>query len=349
VAHDSSEISRALAAYPGLTESPVAPLAGGLIHQSFSVPHRDVEYILQRVSPIFSPGIHENMLAVTEHLYQKGVCTFRLLPTKDGRPYTNLGEAGIWRLMTRVPGVTFETCTSPEQARSAGALVARFHSALDDLDHDFQPLGIPLHDTAAHLEDLAQALVTHREHRLHDAVTPLAEEILRAASRWEPFDGLPLRVAHGDLKFNNMLFAGEVGEEKHAAVSLIDLDTVSRMPLWVELGDAWRSWCNRAGEDVAEADLDLEVFRESTKGYLAGLSIDLDAAERKSLAHGLERISLELSARFAADALAESYFGWDPARFASAGDHNLTRARGQLSLYRQARETREERIRALAG
>jgi hypothetical protein len=146
-----------------------------------------------------------------------------------------------------------------------------------------------------------------------------------------------------------MLFAGEVGEEKHAAVSLIDLDTVSRMPLWVELGDAWRSWCNRAGEDVAEADLDLEVFRESTKGYLAGLSIDLDAAERKSLAHGLERISLELSARFAADALAESYFGWDPARFASAGDHNLTRARGQLSLYRQARETREERIRALAG
>jgi hypothetical protein len=118
VAHDSSEISRALAAYPGLTESPVAPLAGGLIHQSFSVPHRDVEYILQRVSPIFSPGIHENMLAVTEHLYQKGVCTFRLLPTKDGRPYTNLGEAGIWRLMTRVPGVTFETCTSPEQART---------------------------------------------------------------------------------------------------------------------------------------------------------------------------------------------------------------------------------------
>ena len=36
--------------------------------------------------------------------------------------------------------------------------------------------------------------------------------------------------------------------------------------------------------------------------------------------------------RFAADALNESYFGWDKARFARAGDHNLLRARGQASL-----------------
>lgn len=349
VSHEPSEIIRALAAHWGLTESPVAPLAGGLIHQSFSVPHRDVEYVLQRVNPIFSPGIHENIVAVTEHLHGKGVCTFRLLPTKDGRPYADLGPAGIWRLMTRVPGVTFDTCSSLAQARSAGSLVARFHSALADLDHDFQPLGIPLHDTTTHLEDLRAALFTHRGHRLYDEVAPLAEEILGAVSGWEPLDGVPLRVVHGDLKFNNVLFSGEVEEEKHTAVSLIDLDTLSRMPLWVELGDAWRSWCNRAGEDVAEAALDMEVFRESAEGYLAGLTIELDTAERVSLAHGIERVGLELSARFAADALIESYFGWDPAHFASSGDHNLTRARGQLSLYRQARETREARIRVLVG
>jgi Ser/Thr protein kinase RdoA (MazF antagonist) len=320
-----------------------------LIHQSFCVPNRDVEYVLQRVNPIFSPGIHENIAAVTEHLHAKGVCSFRLLATHEGRPYTDLGPGGVWRLMTRVPGVTFDTCTSLAQARSAGALVARFHSALADLDHDFQPLGIRFHDTAGHLRELGEAVVTHRGHRLHAEVAPLADEILAAAGAWEPLDGLPLRVAHGDLKFNNVLFAGPGAAEKHAAVSLIDLDTVSRMPLWVELGDAWRSWCNRAGEDVAEAELDLELFRESAEGYLAGLSIELGGAERASLAQGLERISLELSARFAADALTESYFRWDPERFESAGDHNLTRARGQLSLYRQALETREARSRVLAG
>jgi hypothetical protein len=67
------------------------------------------------------------------------------------------------------------------------------------------------------------------------------------------------------------------------------------------------------------------------------------------LAHGLERLCVELSARFAADALEEAYFGWNPDLFESAGDQNLSRARGQLSLYRQARDTRTERLHFLLG
>ena len=62
---------------------------------------------------------------------------------------------------------------------------------------------------------------------------------------------------------------------------------------------------------------------------------------------GLERVSLELCARFAADALDESHFAWDSEAFPTAGEHNLYRARGQLSLHHQARETRSERARGL--
>ena len=325
----------------------MAQLAGGLLHQSFSVPCRDVECVLQRVSPIFAPGIHDNIVAVTEHLQAKGICTLRLLPTRDGDPYVDLGAGGIWRLMTRVSGVTFQTCTSLPQARSAGALVARFHSALADLEHEFLPLGIVFHDTDAHLAELREAVARHHGHRLYDQVVQLADEILAVADRWDPLDDVPLRVVHGDLKFNNILFSAAEGADKDEAVSLIDLDTLCRMPLWVEMGDAWRSWCNRAGEDAPHAELDMDVFDASAQGYLAALELELDAAERESLAHGIERVGLELSARFAADALNERYFGWDPARFASHGDHNLVRAQGQLSLYRQARETRDQRIRAL--
>ncbi len=341
------EIARALAAYPGRSDAPVAKLAGGLLHQSFSVPCRDIECVLQRVNPIFAPAIHDNIVAVTEHLQAKGVCTLRLLPTRDGRPYVDLGSAGIWRLMTRVPGVTFQTCGSLRQARSAGALVGRFHSALADLEHDFRPLGIVFHDSAAHLAELREAVETQRGHRLYDRVAPLADEILAAVDRWAPLDEMPSRVVHGDLKFNNVLFSASEGAGKDEAVSLIDLDTLCCMPLFVEMGDAWRSWCNRAGEDSPDAELDMELFHASVQGYLGALEIDLDAAERESLAHGIERIGLELSARFAADALNESYFGWEPARFASHGDHNLVRAQGQLSLYRQACDTRSERLRAL--
>jgi Ser/Thr protein kinase RdoA (MazF antagonist) len=346
-ADETSQIAPVLAAWPGFHAPRIAPLPGGLIHRSFAVSEGAAQYVLQRVSPIFAPGIHENIRAVTEHLAAKSVATPRLLPTRDGELCADLGEGGTWRLMTRDPGLTFEVCRSPEQARSAGTLVARFHSALDDLDYVFRPLGIRLHDTAAHLATLQEALAAQREHPLHAAVARLAEEILRVAQGWESLEGLPLRVGHGDLKFNNVLFAGEVGTARNEAVSLIDLDTVSRVPLWAELGDAWRSWCNRRGEDAPEAELDLELFHASVQGYRSALSIRLDAAERASLAQGLERISLELAARFAADALNESYFAWDPARFHSHGEHNLTRARGQLSLHRQARETRDERRRIL--
>jgi Ser/Thr protein kinase RdoA (MazF antagonist) len=345
----SSQIDRALAAYEGLSGARVSPLPGGLIHQSFSVCAGAVEYVLQRVSPIFSPGIHDNIRAVTEHLHAKGICTFRLLPTKAGQPYADLGSGEIWRLETRVPGVSFDTCESPEQARAAGALVARFHSALDDLEHEFRPLGIRLHDTDVHLRNLEASLEAQRGHRLYDRVSTLADEILRAARALPKLTELPRRVVHGDLKFNNVLFEGATGPAKSEAVSLIDLDTTSRIPLYAELGDAWRSWCNRRGEDSAEAEFDIGLFRASAEGYIGALSLELTAEERASLVHGIECISLELAARFAADALNESYFGWNPAHFASAGEHNWTRARGQFSLYRQTRETRRERIRILGA
>jgi Ser/Thr protein kinase RdoA (MazF antagonist) len=346
---ESTELTRVTAEYRELRDARITPLSVGLIHRSFAVAGARGEFILQQVNPIFCAGIHENIAAVTEHLHRKGMTTLRLVPTRKGRLWLDLGEQGRWRLLTRIPGATFHTCESPGQARAAGALVARFHSALADLEHDFRALGTPLHDTPRHLENLRQALAAQRSHRLHEPVAEIAARVFEAAEQWTDLGPLPLRVIHGDLKFNNVLFAGEAAAQRQCAVSLIDLDTVSRMPLWVELGDAWRSWCNASGENEVEARLDLEIFQASSAGYLEGLSLELSVEERKSLAHGLERISLELAARFAADALNESYFGWDAKRFAAAGDHNLSRARGQLSLHSQAVATREERLRFLTS
>ena len=51
----------------------------------------------------------------------------------------------------------------------------------------------------------------------------------------------------------------------------------------------------------------------------------------------------------AADAIFESYFGWDRARFPAAGEHNLLRARGQFALFEAALTTRGERAALLLG
>lgn len=340
--------SEVLPHFAGMAAAQASPLGNGLINQTFLVESSGGRFVLQRLAPIFPPAINDNIVAVTAALARAGMATPRLLPTTDGLTCLDLGPTGgVWRLQTYVDGVGFDTVESPAQAAAAGALVARFHRALDGLDHAFVGLRSGVHDTARHLARLRAAVAAHAGHRLLAQVAPLAERILRAAEALAPLPALPERICHGDLKLNNILFAGRRAPQSHTAICLIDLDTVGPMSLAYELGDAWRSWCNRSGEDATQARVDGDVFRASLKGYRGGLGRALTPDEREALLGSVEWVSLELASRFATDALDESYFGWDLARYASRGEHNLVRARGQLALHEAFCATRDERATAL--
>jgi Ser/Thr protein kinase RdoA (MazF antagonist) len=349
--NDAAEIrADVLPGYAGWEGAAIARLGAGLINRSYLLSRADgARAVLQAVSPIFSPEIHGNIVAVTERLAAAGLVTPRLLPARDGRPYLIAPGGTVWRLQTHVEGVAFEVVGGAGQARAAGALVGRFHAAVDGLDHAFTGLRAGVHDTPRHLARLDEAVATHPGHRLIAEVRPLAQAIRAAAGLLPPLPALPPRVCHGDLKFNNILFAGTQPPDDARAVALIDLDTVGPLPLAFELGDAWRSWCNRAGEDDANARLDLEIMGASLDGYRAGLGRALGADERRALVLGVEWVSLELAARFAADALAESYFGWNASRFPGRGEHNLVRARGQWSLHQTLVATRDARAAMLVS
>src|SRR5262245_52816394 len=109
-------------------------MPGGLINRTFLLTRADARAVLQHVSPVFSPRIHENIAAVTSRLEEAGVTTPRLVPTREGALFAegHVGAgAGVWRMLTHVDGVAFDAVGSPAQARAAGALIARFHRALD--------------------------------------------------------------------------------------------------------------------------------------------------------------------------------------------------------------------------
>jgi Ser/Thr protein kinase RdoA (MazF antagonist) len=338
---------KVLRAFPGLEASTVQPLGNGLINQTFLVATEDERFVLQRLAPIFAPEINRNIAAVTQALAAAGLTTPRLLPARDGRLWLDLGAGGVWRVQTFVAGHGFEKVQSPAQARSASELVARFHRAVDGLDHRFVGLRQGVHDTAQHLARLRDALAAHPHHRLLSEVSRLAQTILARAERLEPLPALPPRIGHGDLKLNNILFAGETAPASETAVCLIDLDTVGPTHLAHELGDAWRSWCNLSGEDVTRPAVDLAVMRASFEGYAAAAGHALTDIERLGLLRGVEWISLELASRFAADALNESYFGWSPGSYKTRGDHNLVRAHGQLALHQAFADCRAERRKLL--
>ena len=320
-----------------LEQLPVRPLTGGLINHSFVVGDPPVA-VIQRLHPVFGPTVNLDIEAVTEHLAAKGLVTPLLLRTALGEAWVE--DEGIWRALSWVPGITHHKLRDTGLALEAGRLVAHWHRATRDLDHPFafsRPLA---HDIAHHMAVLEAALGEHPEHPLADEVEALGQSIAGAYEELGAWDREQVGVTHGDLKISNLRF-----DEQGRGVCLLDLDTMGRGPLSLELGDAWRSWCNPASEDATETRFDLTLFEASARGYLEVNAVD----SVEALPAGVERICVELAARFAADALSESYFGWDPARFPSRGHHNLLRARGQFALSRSVHDQRDAMLAILTA
>jgi Ser/Thr protein kinase RdoA (MazF antagonist) len=304
------------------------PIPSGLINRTFLVESARGRFVLQQVNPIFAPTVHLDIEAITAHLEARGMRTPRLVRTRSHDLWCHDGYNGVWRLMTWLAGRTVHHVDSPSLAHAAGRLVATFHRAVASLPHAFHFTRPGAHDTAKHLRALTTALQDHPRHPERDRVAPLAERILRHAERLPALPRLPPRIAHGDLKISNILFHDDTDE----ALALLDLDTMSHLAMPVELGDAFRSWCNPAGENAATAHVDLATWDAAVRGYASGAAGLLSPEEVAALPAGTETIALELSARFCADALHESYFGWDPERFPSRSAHNQQRARSQLTL-----------------
>lgn len=320
-----------LAHYRDFIGRPHRPFGSGLINSTFLVEGIRGPAIVQRLHPIFAGVVNEDIDAVTAHLERKGLVTPRPIRTDEGALWVTDEQDRPWRALTFLEGTSVDRVESAETAREGGALVARFHAAVADLEHEYRHVRAGVHDTDKHLAALRRALADHRDHRLFAEVNTLAAPLLYEAERLPDFTaaGLRPRHCHGDLKISNLLFRNGKG------LCLVDLDTLGRM-LWpFEMGDAMRSWCNPRGEDEARAAFDAGLFEAALTGYgsvarPAGL---LSAEEARSIVGGVLTICLELSARFLADALNETYFGFDKNRYPARGEHNLVRGAGQLRLY----------------
>jgi Ser/Thr protein kinase RdoA (MazF antagonist) len=330
-----------LAQWRTFAGQPSTRVNAGLINDTFYVTARDgTQAVFQRLHSIFDPTVNIDIEAITKKLVEKGLQSPQLIPTDDEALWVMYDDR-IWRAITFIRGRTYHKVRVPELAYEAGALVGRFHNALNGFEHTYKFNRGNVHDTGAHIERLRKRFHEHSSHPLRDEVLKSAEPLLLEYEHLPNLCSLSLRHAHGDLKISNILFDGT-----DHAICLIDLDTLSRMIWPFEMGDALRSWCNPRQEDEGPANLELALLEAALAGYACSAKQLASREEREALITGLAQICLELASRFLGDALYESYFGWDPARYETRGDHNLARGRAMWELYQSVKKNQRhaERI-----
>ena len=276
--------------------------------------------ILQRVNPIFHSSVQNDIFAVTTHLRECGIPTIEMIATRDGTAFLEI-DGEVWRLTRFIEGETRERIENEHQAREAGRVLGAFHRGMRSFKGRLSHARMNVHDFSLHLQRLDMALLRHSDHRSYTEIAALAAHIVEVAAEIRDFPPTRNVFVHGDPKISNIVF------DDDTAVCLIDLDTLTTMPIELEIADALRSWCNVEAEDSPNSQFSRVTFAAACSGYSG---IDREIAE--ILPDATAKIAVELAARFCTDALEESYFGWDQSRFESSSEHNQIRCQAQLTL-----------------
>ncbi|MDX2273782.1 MAG: phosphotransferase [Cyanobacteriota bacterium] len=295
-------------------------LDGGLIQQTWRLQTERGVFIAQKLHPIFDERVTQDGQIIATFLRQQGLPTPTYLLTTTGELHTHLQEdpvtSVLWRVMNCLPGISYPKPPHIGYLEQAGATTAQLHHLLAQLDYQPQ-FQIPhFHDTPYIWQQL-------RQQSIPPEIAPEADFLLSSVPSLF-IEGIPSQLIHGDLKFSNFLFdaAGRVS-------GLLDFDTVMRHHLYLELGDALRSWTTQ------QSQMHLPALVASLKGYQQAASAtttgkDLD---QQLIVQGLKLITLELAMRFLQDYFDDYYWAWDPGQYPDRKSHNLARCRQQIALF----------------
>ena len=239
----------------------------------------------------------------------------------------------FWRVYNFIEySTSYETSGgNPDVLRMSGKAFGKFLRQLQDFDAGSLMESIPhFHDTRYRLNAFFQAVAEDPLDRAKDAAREI--EIIRdnrafGCTLCEQIDRgeLPIRVTHNDTKTNNILF----DKDSLDPLVIIDLDTCMPGLACYDFGDTVRFAACTAEEDQPEGmQLDLQLMKAYTEGYMSEAKDILSPAEIESLPIGAAVITLELASRFLLDYLVgDKYFRID------YPEQNLRRAQAQLTLF----------------
>jgi Ser/Thr protein kinase RdoA (MazF antagonist) len=301
-------------------------LGGGEINQNFCVEADggDKRVVQEVNAVVFKPHeLAKDFESVSSHLSLQGWEAPHLIRGLDGKIHQKDLSGGLWRSMSFIESDAKPNTDMSNQAvmKKCGSMLARWHVSIALLDYEPQHKIEHFHDTK-HYADTLEALI----YKMPNEETQDFSSAVLAS-----YNGLPElpdygdQLLHGDPRTDNMLFRD--GEP----FTFIDLDTVMRGPVWIDLGDMLRSLGENAIKKGGEVPVDIiEVVAES---YRQEAHPEAGMKEFRGWAFAaMKLITSELTMRFLNDIVEDRYFAWDKDNFASRADYVYDRAKTQWKI-----------------
>jgi Ser/Thr protein kinase RdoA (MazF antagonist) len=309
------------------------------IHQS--VNHRvftDIEALMGNLE-IVTHRLQEDLAS---RPVLDGETTLTLIRTRDGSSYIQDEGGEFWRSFEFIENtVAYDVCPNANVAYEAAAILGRFQRALAPVDPAVLKDTIPyFHHGLRRYDAFERAIKADVKGRVGEAKSEIAfalskKDVGGALISALESGRIPKRVAHNDMKLNNVLF-NAAGDK---AICLLDLDTcMAGTPLF-DFGDLVRNTavpCAEDEQDFSKVVVDLELYKAIREGYLAEVGGLLTDSERELLALSPRVLALILGVRFLTDYLdGDNYFRIHRPR------QNLERARTQFQVVRALEELEE--------
>lgn len=323
-----------------------SPLGNGHINQTYLVECDDgTKYVLQKTNHVVFKnvdGLMSNVYLVTEFLKSHGFESLSFVLTKDGQKYLNV-DGGYYRLYNYIDNVIcYEKVTDLNMITNAARAFGRLHKALFDFDaHKLVEVIPHFHDTYQRYQNLLDAIKEDKLGRVSSCLKEI-EEVKKFEKEYNIVtEGIKkgeisYSVTHNDPKINNVLFDQDSGDIR----AVIDLDTIMPGSYLFDVGDAFRSLFTGDNEDSENLDLlqvNIPIFQTYIKGYMSEMGDKLTPREKELLPFSAFLLTIECGIRFL-----EDYIRGDVYFHTSKENHNLIRARTQITLAKRIHDSFKE-------
>lgn len=295
-----TELSEVLTAFGIASDSIVKKLSGGKINSTWLVDGHDRRYILQRVNPVFRPGMIDDCAAVLDELRKDDWDVPEVLRTQSGQFYYS--DDGIWRLSTFIESDEQLPALSSNLLYECGKLLARLHASLSKIQRTI-PVPLPHYrDTAFHIAYL-KTILPSLTGDAHDLAVRTISTYDDQSLQDQP---VAPQLIHGDPKMNNILF-----RDQHP-YTYIDWDALMTASPLIDLGDFVRSLTKEHSEEDIDA-----LIASFGQGYYDSNNLNFSDFDEFSTAtlSAAKVIALENVARYLYDIVDKSFWEWDASKY----------------------------------